>query len=92
LLEEAEVRAALQEVSALVQADGGDMELVGIDPSGGIVSLRLNLESANCAECILPKALLEDIAGGILRRCVPSVSSVIVDDPREHPDYVAESH
>ncbi len=90
--EESEVRTALVDVAALVQADGGDLEFVSLDPASGVVALRLDVTSSNCVECILPKALLEDIAGEMLRRSVPSVAGVTVDDPREHPDFVAPSH
>jgi Fe-S cluster biogenesis protein NfuA len=92
MLQETEVRTALEEITVLVRADGGDIELVGFDDVAGTVALRLHVQSANCPECILPRPLLEDIAGGILRRSVPSITRVTVDDPREHPDYVAPGH
>jgi Fe-S cluster biogenesis protein NfuA len=92
MLQETELRAALEEVTVLVRADGGDLDLVGFDDAAGAVTLRLHVESASCAECILPRPLLEDIAGGILRRSVPAITQVTIDDPREHPDFVAPSH
>ena len=92
MLDETQVRTALKDVAALVQADGGDIEFVRMDPASGAVELRLDVTSSNCVECILPKALLEDIAGDIMRRSVPSIASVTVDDPREHPDFVPGDH
>jgi hypothetical protein len=40
----------------------------------------------------MPRAILEDIAGDVLRKSVPEVSRVTIDDPREHPDYVGDDH
>jgi Fe-S cluster biogenesis protein NfuA len=92
VLQETQVRTALVEVSGLVQADGGDIQLVSLDPEQGAVALRLVVEGASCRECILPRPMLEDIATGIMRRSVPEITTVSIDDPREHPDYVDDSH
>ena len=40
-----------------------------------------------------PRPLLEDIACAMLRKVVPDVEKVAIDDPREHPGYVPpEAH
>jgi Fe-S cluster biogenesis protein NfuA len=88
MLEESEVRSALDEVAALVQADGGDIEFVSLDAGTGSVALRLQLESANCAECVLPREMLEGIATGMLQRSVPGITGISIDDPREDPGSV----
>lgn len=90
MLDEATITPALDEVRALVQADGGEMELVGLDD--GQVSLRLILEGASCEECVMPRDFLEQIALDVMRKSVPAVSGVSIDDPREHPDYVPSDH
>ena len=91
-MQEATVVEALENVRILVQPDGGDIELVSLDADSGAVNLRLLLEGANCKECVMPRSILEDIAGDVLRRTVPEVASVSIDDPREDPDYVEEGH
>jgi Fe-S cluster biogenesis protein NfuA len=88
-VEESAVENALTAVRSLVQADGGDMELVGIDQSTRTVSLRLVLDGVECHECVMPRTLLEDISGDVMRKSVPDLTKVAIDDPREHPDYVA---
>jgi Fe-S cluster biogenesis protein NfuA len=65
----------LSPVRDLLQLDGGDVELVSED--AGTVHLKLLLESAECAECVLPKPMLEDVASKLLG------VSVVLDDPRE---------
>ena len=65
----------LSPVRDILQADGGDIELVDFD--GTTADLRLVLESAECADCVLPRPMLEDVAAKLLG--VP----VRIDDPRE---------
>jgi Fe-S cluster biogenesis protein NfuA len=91
-MDQATINPVLDEVRALVQADGGDMELVALDPAAGSVSLRLVLEGASCEECVMPREFLEQIALDMLRKQVPEVASVVIDDPREHPGYVPAEH
>ncbi len=92
MIDEATLAPALDEVRSLVQADGGDMKLVGVDGDAGKVDLLLVLEGASCEECVMPRDFLEQIALEMLRRKVPAVSTVSIDDPREHPGYVAKDH
>jgi len=80
----------LEEARQLVQADGGDMELVSTDD--GTVSLKLILEGASCVECVMPKEFLEQIVLDMLMRAGHGVSAVAIDDPREDPNWVAPDH
>lgn len=83
------VSAALVDIRSLVGSDGADFELVGVDEIDRTVSLRLVLDGVDCHECVMPRALLEDIAGDMLRRQVPELAGLVIDDPREHPGYVS---
>ena len=82
MIESATIEPALEEVRALVQADGGDMLLRSID--GATVNLQLVVEGASCVECVMPREILEQIALDVLHRAVPEVAAVAIDDPREH--------
>ena len=62
-------------VRDLIQLDGGDIELLSDD--GSSVRLRLILEDAECAECVMPKGVLEEVSSKLLG------VSVKIDDPRE---------
>ena len=86
-MERTAVMAAVERLRGLVQADGGDMKLTGVDDTTGTVNLRLVLEGVDCHECVMPRPLLEDIAGNMLRNSVPGASGVSIEDPRESPDY-----
>lgn len=63
-------------VRDLIQLDGGDIELISAD--GSTAHLRLLLADAECAECVMPRAVLEQLAGKLL-----GLSAVRIDDPRE---------
>ncbi len=72
----------LQELQALIEADGGAFEMVRFDPSDGILRLRLVLDHVTCEECILPPEMLRELATDFVRRRAPQVALVEIDDPR----------
>jgi hypothetical protein len=71
----------LTPVREILQADGGDIELVAHEH--GTARLRLVLAGAACAECVLPRPMLEDVALKLLQPGTPGLVAVVVDDPRE---------
>jgi NifU-like domain len=71
----------IEEIRALVRPDGSDFKLVAVE--GDKVHLSLLIDDASCAECVMPRPILEEIALGILRRSAPDVRQVVIDDPRE---------
>jgi Fe-S cluster biogenesis protein NfuA len=89
-IDEATITPALDEARALVQADGGDMKLRGID--GDTLKIDLVLEGASCAECVMPREFLEQIVLDMVKQKAPAVAAVSIDDPREHPDWVPSDH
>lgn len=90
MIDEATITPALDEARALVQADGGDMQVVGIDDA--TVKLKLILEGASCAECVMPRDFLEQIVLDMLKQKVPAVAGVSIEDPREDPNWVPSDH
>jgi NifU-like domain len=89
-VDETTITPALDELRGLVQADGADMTLTGVD--GTTVNLRLVVETASCVECVMPRELLEQIALNIFQRNGAGADAVVIDDPREHPDFVMPGH
>jgi Fe-S cluster biogenesis protein NfuA len=89
-MDEATITPALDEIRGLVQADGGDMVLTSVD--GGTIVLRLVVEGAHCVECVMPREFLEQVALDVFQRSGVAAESVVVDDPREHPDFVMPEH
>jgi hypothetical protein len=84
VIEQASVVSALEEIRNLVRPDGADFELVTVDPAGGSVQVRLVLDDASCRECVMPRGILEDIATSMVRRSVPDLARLSIDDPREY--------
>lgn len=68
-------------VREMLQLDGGDIELLEFD--GAVAQLRLIVVGSECAECVLPRVLLEEVALKLLRPLNPGLSAVRIDDPRE---------
>ena len=74
--------AGLEAVAAFLGPDGAQVVVEGWDDAAGTLSLRLELESAECAECVVPQPLLDRLLLDTLRRHAPSVRAVRLDDPR----------
>ncbi len=85
------VAAAMGPLRTLLDGDGGDLELVDVDATGE-VRLRLLLRDALCAECVMPRAHLEQVAADMLRRSLPELRAVTVEDPREHSPGADPAH
>jgi Fe-S cluster biogenesis protein NfuA len=66
------VEAALSQIRPVLQADGGDVELV--DVSEGVVMLRL---SGACGGCPMATLTLHQGIERVLREQVPEVKEVI---------------
>lgn len=86
----AALQPALEEVRSIITADGGDILLTSVED--GTVNLQLVVEGANCAECILPRELLEQVTLDIFQRGGTGVTAISIADPRESPDFVASDH
>jgi Fe-S cluster biogenesis protein NfuA len=76
-----DVAIAVADVRALVAADGGDVVLDEVE--GGTVRLRLVLETAECAECVMPRPFLERVALDVMRKVAPGITAVAIADPRD---------
>lgn len=68
------VGAVIDQIRPLLQADGGDIELVDIDEQSGVVSVRLQ---GACAGCPGAAMTLKMGVERRLREKVPEVSEVV---------------
>jgi Fe-S cluster biogenesis protein NfuA len=72
MLEE-QIKTALDNVRPSLQADGGDVEFVGVDEEG-IVSLRL---TGACGGCPMAQMTLKMGIENYLKKEIPQVNSVV---------------
>lgn len=79
------VAAAAAEVQELVRGDGADLLLLRADALTREVDFRLDLDSAGCADCVLPPEALHNMVDAALKKRVPGAYTVVVDDPRVGP-------
>ena len=81
MIDRAQAEVALEAVRDLVAADGGDLRMVDVGPDS--TRLELVLETAECAECVMPRAFLETVALDMMKPALPALRSVTIHDPRE---------
>lgn len=67
------VEKALEELRPMLQADGGDVELVEVNEDEGIVKLRL---TGACAGCPFSQMTLKNGIERILKEKIPEVKKV----------------
>ncbi|MBI5552561.1 MAG: NifU family protein [Desulfobacterales bacterium] len=68
----AKVEAAIQKIRPMLQADGGNVELVGVSPEG-VVQVRLK---GACSGCPMSQMTLKNGIERIIKKEVPEVKSV----------------
>ena len=67
-----EVEKVLDKIRPALKADGGDVELVGVD--GGVVSVRL---TGACGSCPMSTMTLKFGVESILKKELPDVKEVV---------------
>lgn len=73
----AELEMALDQIRPALIADGGNVELVGFDDSGA-VSLVFQ---GSCVGCPSQNATVRALLEPLLKKRVPSVSTIVTIDP-----------
>ncbi len=68
------VEESLARVRPALQADGGDVELVDVDPKDGVVTVKL---TGACGGCPMASMTLKNGIERILREDVPEVKKVV---------------
>jgi hypothetical protein len=79
------LQGPLDELRAILEADGGGIVLDAFDAETLTVRLHLVLDSAECRECVMPAPVLQDIALSWFQQAGAPVERVLIDDPRETP-------
>jgi len=69
-----QVQAVIEKIRPLLQADGGDIELVGVDEATGVVSVRLQ---GACSGCPSAAMTLKMGVERHLKEKVPTVKEVV---------------
>lgn len=72
-MDEAQVKQALEAIRPYLQADGGDVELVGLEPDGIV---KVHLVGA-CGGCPMSQMTLSAGIERILKQQVPGVKKVV---------------
>jgi len=76
-----EIDPVIAQLQGVIRADGGDLVVDTIDRAAGRVELSLVVEGAECIECVMPRAFLEQMA--LTQMAGSGITSVTIKDPRE---------
>jgi len=71
---EQKVLEALEVIRPYLQADGGDIELVGVDEADGTVRVKL---TGGCAGCPMAQMTLKNGVERVIKEKVPEVTEVV---------------
>lgn len=74
---EAKVKEVIETIRPLLQSDGGDIELVGVEESTGVVSVRLQ---GACKGCPGAQMTLKMGVERHLKEKIPEVTEVVAVD------------
>jgi Fe-S cluster biogenesis protein NfuA len=76
------VAETVDEMGALLRSDGADLRLVEADPKTARIEIALELDDADCADCVLPAELLQQMITDALSRRVRGEFELVLHDPR----------
>ncbi len=72
-----EVQAVIEIIRPAIQADGGDIELLGVDEESGVVTVQL---SGACVSCPASTVTMKAGVERIVKDRVPGVTAVVQPD------------
>jgi hypothetical protein len=76
--------AGIKQAQAILAADGSRLEVV--EQTDQVVHFRLDLDSSECADCVLPVTHLTTVIAGVMREATGNPGlAVMIDDPRVTP-------
>jgi len=76
------VAETVDEMGALLRSDGADLRLVQADPKTARIEIALELDDAECEDCVLPAELLKQMIADALSRSVRGEFELVLHDPR----------
>jgi Fe-S cluster biogenesis protein NfuA len=76
------VAETVDEMASLLRSDGADLRLVSADPRTDRIELALELDGAECEDCVLPADLLRQMISDALSRRVAGEFELVLHDPR----------
>lgn len=68
------VQAVIEEIRPMLQADGGDIELVDVEPEEGVVKVRL---TGACGHCPMAQMTLQMGVQRKLKEVYPELKEVV---------------
>jgi len=80
---------ALTAVLTELAPEGASFQVLATDHKTARLDLRLSVDDAECADCVMPASYLKELIAGSLRQRVDRAYTVTLDDPRTVQDKAA---
>jgi hypothetical protein len=81
-VDEQAVAETVDQMGALLRSDGADLRLLSADPKTDRIEIALELEDADCVDCVLPADLLRQMIADALTRRIRGEFELVLHDPR----------
>jgi len=82
MMDQQAVAETVDEMGALLRSDGADLRLISADPKTDRIEIALELDDAECEDCVLPAVMLRQMIADALSRRVRGEFELVLHDPR----------
>lgn len=77
------IQSAVDEMRALLQADGADLIVKELNPGAARLHLVVDLANVECLDCVVPPDMLRRVITDAIAKKSPGELEILIDDPRE---------
>jgi hypothetical protein len=77
------IRSAVEEMQALMRADGADLLVKELNVPAARLQLVVELANVECLDCVVPPDMLRQVIQDAITKKFPGELEIVIDDPRE---------
>ena len=79
----AAIQSAVEEMQALMRADGADLVVKELNVAAARVHLAVELANVECLDCVVPPDMLRQVIQDSIAKKYAGELEILIDDPRE---------
>ncbi len=77
------IRSAVEEMQALMRADGADLVVKELNVPAARLHLVVDLAHDECLDCVVPPDMLRQVIQDAITKKYAGELEILIDDPRE---------
>lgn len=77
------IQSAVQEMQALMRADGADLVVKELNVPAARLHLVVDLANVECLDCVVPPDMLRQVIQDAITKKYAGELEILIDDPRE---------